>query len=208
MRLLLPVALACVCSLAPELASAQEKVAVASPVAAPAKARTKRARARLDPRKKHGKHGPGSAVVTFPGFRMLDGGASRVFVEVSKKVDIVESKTPARVSYRIKGAYAPTRTNRLPLITDFFRTPVGRVQLVEDGEDLELVIDLREPSEVEHRLVESEGGVVLQVDFSRTTRVEAAPAEATDGAVKEKAPAKRTTETTRIGGGAFGDPSL
>src|SRR5206468_12121349 len=85
---------------------------------------------------------PGAAVATFPGFKMLPDGSSRVFVEVSRKIDVTEHKAEGRITYRLKGAAVPIRTNRLPIDTSFFPTPVGRIQLVEEGDDADLVIEL------------------------------------------------------------------
>ena len=106
----------------------------------------------------------GGPVATFPGFRMLPDGSSRVFVQVSKKVDVSESKATGRVVYRMKGVQT-IQTNQYPLITGFFPTPVGKVQLVPQGGDLDMVIELRQPSDVKHRVMETERGIVVQVDF-------------------------------------------
>jgi hypothetical protein len=182
------------------MASAEEGDAVDPPLAKPLRF------SRFVGQKRHGKIGPNTPIATYPGFKMLPDGSSRVFVEVSRQVDIVETKSSSRVSYRLKGVFAPSKTNRLPLLTDFFRSPVGRVQLVDDGDDLELVIDLREASDVQHRLVQSEGGVVLQVDFSKSAEVDApAPAAPADGAVS--AHAKRTMQTRHIAPAATGSAS-
>jgi hypothetical protein len=69
---------------------------------------------------------------------------------------------------------------------------VSRVQLVESGDDLDLVIDLRESGDAKARIVESEGGFTLRVDFPKIARRQdptAAPA---------KPPAARPAETKRI----------
>ena len=139
-------------------------------------------------------------VATFPGFKVLPDGTSRVFVEVSKKVDITEHKAQGRVTYRMKGVSAPIRTNRLPLLTGFFASPVGRVQLVEEGSDVDLVIELRAPSEAQHKVIASEGGIVLQVDFPKAAgAIGPAPAAVSTPATPDRA--KRGTDTTTIQGG-------
>ena len=137
-------------------------------------------------------------VATYPGFRMLPDGGSRVFVSVSKKVPITEHKAQGRVVYRMRGVQAPIRTNRLPLLTSFFPTPVGRIQLVEQGTDLDLVIELRAPSEAKHQLLGADGGLLLQVDFPKAENLGVAPPVS---AAPEKPRAKRTTDTTSLGGG-------
>ena len=146
------------------------------------------------------------AIATFPGFRMLDGNASRVFLEVSRKVVITEHKAEGRIAYRMQGVGVPTRTNRLALVTTFFRSPVGRVQLVEGDDHLDLVIELRTPSQATHRLVESEGGVVLEVDFPAmagdTTAAVNPSRQGEIGVPKIADPnaARRATDTTTIKG--------
>ncbi|AKT41997.1 uncharacterized protein CMC5_062190 [Chondromyces crocatus] len=103
-------------------------------------------------------------VATYPGFRMLSGGSSRVFLQVNRKVDVVESKAAGRITYRLKGTHT-IQTNQYPLVTSFFPTPVGRVLLTPQGTDLDLVVELRVPSEAQHRVLETDQGMVLQVDF-------------------------------------------
>ncbi|WP_199694560.1 AMIN domain-containing protein, partial [Sorangium cellulosum] len=107
----------------------------------------------------------GRPVATFPGFRMLPTGGSRVFVQIhGGKVDVAESKAAGRLVYRMKGAGA-IQTNRFPLVTAFFATPVSQVQLVDQGNDLDMVIDLRAQTDATYRVIETDQGVVLQVDF-------------------------------------------
>lgn len=107
----------------------------------------------------------GRPVATFPGFRMLPTGGSRVFVQIhGGKVDVAESKAAGRLVYRMKGAGA-IQTNRFPLVTAFFATPVAQVQLVDQGNDLDMVIDLRAQTEATYRVIDTEQGVVIQVDF-------------------------------------------
>jgi hypothetical protein len=170
----------------------------AKPVARGAAAKPFRTRA--DFRKRKSAVPAGAAIVAFPGFNMLPDGSSRVFVELSRKADVTESKTPSRVTYRIKGAAAPTRTNRLPLITDFFPTPVSRVQLVEDGSDVNLVIDLREEAAPVQRIVDNDGAVRLQIDFPPSARSQEKPPGAGS---EEEAPAqdtaKRSMQTKSLG---------
>lgn len=105
-------------------------------------------------------------IASFPAFQMLANGVSRVSVEISEKVEVTEHQAAGRLTYRLKGVSVPTRTNRLPLETMFFQSPVSRVQLVEQEEaDLDLVIELSQPSTPTYKLVDTEGGVLLQVDF-------------------------------------------
>ena len=105
-------------------------------------------------------------VANFPSFRVLPDGSSRINVEVTAKVIVAERKAEGRLAYRLKGTSVPVRTNLLPLETGFFKTPVARATLVEvDEEDVELVIELRQPSAATYKVVETDAGMILQVDF-------------------------------------------
>ena len=110
-------------------------------------------------RKRRVKPAKFDVIATYPGFRMLEGGASRVELELSKAFpEITELRAEGRVTYRMQGVGAPISNNRRALLTSFFRTPVSRVQLVDGGEVLStLAIDLA-PSAFRHQVVESEGG--------------------------------------------------
>ena len=115
-------------------------------------------------------------VANFPAFRVQSDGSSRIHVEISEKVIVAERKAEGRLAYRIKGASVPVRTNLLPLETSFFNTPVARVMLVEVGdEDVELIVELRQPSAATYKVVETDAGMILQVDFPAPTARAPAP---------------------------------
>lgn len=154
--------------------------APAKPTAAPAPAKAPgKGGAAVGKKKKKGKEGPITGpIATYPGFRMLDGGGSRVLVTLSKKVDITEHKAEGKLTYRIQGVQVPTRTNRLPLLTSFFSTPVARAELVTRDGDVDLVIELRAASTAQFRVIETDKGAELQVDFPS---VAAATADTTEG---------------------------
>ncbi len=122
----------------------------------------KRPKARKAKKKRAVVKGP---VANFPSFRVLPDGSSRINLEVSEKVIVAERKAEGRLAYRLKNTQVPVQTNLLPLETSFFRTPVGRLMLVEVDDDIELVVELRQPSEATHRIVETDQGMILQVDF-------------------------------------------
>lgn len=106
---------------------------------------------------------PGPPTATYPGFRVLPGGDALIRVEVTKVVDVEEKQSPNVVVYRLKGARAPEKVNRLPLIAQHFPTRVSQVTLQQAGEDLDVVIELREPAKPEHRVIESLGQMILEV---------------------------------------------
>jgi hypothetical protein len=141
--------------------------AAAKPAAAPAKAVAKRGG--KGAKKKAAADAPvtGGPIATYPGFRMLDGGGSRVLVALSSKVSVTETKSEGKLTYHIAGVHVPTRTNKLPLLTSFFSTPVSRAELVERDSGADLVIDLRETAAPQYRVVETDKGAELQVDFPK-----------------------------------------
>ena len=48
--------------------------------------------------------GLGAPIATLPGFEMLADGASRFFVQLTKTVEVEETRTNNRLTYRLKGA--------------------------------------------------------------------------------------------------------
>ena len=151
--------------------AAPPKPAAAKP-AAPPPAPKKKASARRKP--KADKPAPLSpilgAVVTSPSFRMLDEGKSRVFLEVSQKVGVTEQKARGRVVYKLKGTLVPAKNSLRPLPTGFFPTPVGQIELAKQDDGAALIIELREPAEPSHRVIETPRGITLQVDFPAISR--------------------------------------
>ena len=136
---------------------------------------------------------PNTPLASYPAFRLLDDGQSRVAVEVSRKVTITEHKAQGRVVYRLDDVALPGHNAHLALPTGFFRTPVDRVGLVEQGNGVDLVIELREAVQPTYRVLDTPRGIVIQVDFPR-------PSGAGAGAEAPPAPAaaKRTGETKRL----------
>lgn len=153
---------------APKPAAPPAPKAAAAPAPRPAAAQPApkpAAKARVA-RKKKAKDAPITGpIATYPGFRMLDGGGSRVLVTLSKKVNVTEHKAQGKLTYRIQGVQVPTRTNRLPLLTTFFATPVSRAELVTRDGDVDLVIELRAAATPQFRVIETDKGAELQVDF-------------------------------------------
>lgn len=156
---------------------------VAGAAAHTAKAAPRGKTAKVDKKKKKGaKDAPITGpIATYPGFRMLDGGGSRVFVTLSKKVAITETKAAGKLTYKIQGVQVPTRTNRLALVTTFFATPVSRVELVERDADVDLVIEVKDATGAQYRIVENDRGAELQVDFPKVAMDPADTAAPSDG---------------------------
>ena len=102
---------------------------------------------------------------TFPGFRLLEGGGSRVFVKIEGRVGVTERRGPGQFVVALPGVSVPSRNDRRPLDTSFFPTPVSQVRLVPREGGADLVIELRQPSEMKLRVEELRDGVVVMIDF-------------------------------------------
>jgi hypothetical protein len=106
-------------------------------------------------------------VATFPGYHSLPDGRSQIYVEITQTVPVAESTAPGSITYRLKGARVTVRNNKNALITTHFTaTPVARARLVPDGNDLNLIIELRAKVTAIYRVVSSEAGTArLEVEF-------------------------------------------
>lgn len=140
-------------------------------------------------------------VCSSPTFQVLPNGTTRITLTVDGKVPIDEdSSAPAeakakkappkpakdakaakaeasappvafRRTYRVKGAQQPVRTSRMALPTTFFETSVERVQLVDDGADVLLVVELRQAANVIKKVTERETGVVLTLEVPKPQKI-------------------------------------
>jgi hypothetical protein len=107
-------------------------------------------------------------VATLPGFEMLPDGGSRVFVEVTRKVEVEERRTARVLTYVLKGARVVLRNNENALVTVHFNTPVTEARLLPRGNDLVLTIDLRADAAPSFRVIgEGAGATTLQIDFAK-----------------------------------------
>ena len=107
-----------------------------------------------------------AAVATFPGFRLLPDGSSRIYVELTRQVAVDERSADGKLIFVIHNARVPARNNRNALITTHFATPVGRARLLSSGADVQLIIDLRKHANATQKIVAGEnGGSRLEVDF-------------------------------------------
>jgi hypothetical protein len=165
-----------------------------------------------------------AAVATFPGFRLLPDGRSRIYVELTKAVSVEERRADALLVYVLRDARVPVRNNRNALITTHFATPVARARLLAKGPDLELVIDLRQTTAATHKVVASDnGGARLEVEFpagdyppapgifepapgKRKTREGGEPEASDQAAAPSAAPPSATAEPARDGSPARAEP--
>jgi hypothetical protein len=82
-------------------------------------------------------------LITWPGFQMRQDGTSRVFIQSTGVLTPQPSAAPAKFSVYLPGAKVAGNTNRLPLETRFFNTPVARVNIDVQREGVTLVLDMR-----------------------------------------------------------------
>ncbi len=135
----------------------------------------------------------------FPGFESLDGGGSRIFVELSKPVSVSEQASDLILTYSLGDVRIETGNDKNALETYFLETPVLRARLRRHKKDTVLEIVLRAQATAKHRVVETSGGARLEVDFppgkysidkDRDTAPEG-PRRGKDARRAKPAPAKR-----------------
>jgi hypothetical protein len=122
------------------------------------------------------------AMITWPGFQMRQDGTSRVFIQSTTALTPQPTAAGPRFSVYLPGAKVAGNTNRLPLETRFFNTPVSRVNIEVQRDGVTLVLDLR--AEVSP-VVSSERGPAgyyfLYIDLPKGTFVKTpAPAPTAD----------------------------
>jgi hypothetical protein len=106
------------------------------------------------------------SLVTFPGFRLLPEGRSRIYVELTRPVTFAERRNEKSLVYTLHGTRVLVRNNKNALITTHFATPVARARLISVGPDVELVIDLRKAVGATPKIVPGDNGTArLEIDF-------------------------------------------
>jgi hypothetical protein len=119
-------------------------------------------------------------VVTWPGFQMLEGGGSRVFVQMLKGTTVDQVLPPKRVAkppievspphlvYRFPKKVILLKNNLNPLITRAFDTPVDWVRMVRSKKSSYMVLKLREAEEPvrEEMLFTEDGYIFFFVEFA------------------------------------------
>ena len=82
-------------------------------------------------------------MITWPGFQMRQDGTSRVFIQSTNSLTQVTTTASSKFSVHLPGAKVAGNTNKLPLETRFFNTPVTRVNIEQGRDGVTLVLDLR-----------------------------------------------------------------
>jgi hypothetical protein len=138
-------------------------------------------------------------MITWPGFQMRQDGTSRVFIQSTTALTPQPSAAGPRFSVYLPGAKVAGNTNKLPLETRFFNTPVSRVNIEQQRDGVTLVLDLR--AEISP-VVSSERGPTgyyfLYIDLPKGTFVKT-PAPAQTAADVQPAPdhGKETSATAK-----------
>ena len=89
--------------------------------------------------------GKSPLTITWPGFQMRPDGTSRVFVQSTAALEPQIAQADGKFSLKFLGAQVAGATNRLPLETRFFNTPVTKVSILVGRDGVALVLDLRAP---------------------------------------------------------------
>lgn len=134
-----------------------------------------------------------TAVLTWTGFERLDAG-SRVFVQLSAAVEPEVVVAADKVVVTFPHTAVQIRNNRRKLITRFFKTPVDEVEIVRKGKTVQVVLELRWPSEPTWKTEPGANGYQLfvlefgDVGAKADTSVEGSPAQPPAQAEPEPVP--------------------
>jgi hypothetical protein len=149
-------------------------------------------------------HHPNEAVATFTGFEMLADGGSRLFVQLSRQVDVGQEKgdspfapsqkkgkkaraaaksdVVSRLRFVLRGTEVLNPMNEGALVTVHFNTPVVRARLVPAGRDLALVVELRADVTPQMKVVPAKDNTaILQIDFPQGAYLPAGASEPAPG---------------------------
>ncbi len=105
-------------------------------------------------------------VATFIGFRQLGSGRTLVYVELSKEVEPTLAARGKTLEYTFQGTRVTLRNNRRPLLARHFESVVHSAQLVPQGKDLKLVLQLRQETSPQSRIVRHARGATFEVELA------------------------------------------
>ncbi len=94
-----------------------------------------------------------------PEFSAREGRQARIRVRLSAESVVEQKGDDATIRFLLPGSKIPARTTTRPLVTTFFDTPLQGVQLVPSAAGGELILWLREPANVTHRVADRGNGV-------------------------------------------------
>ncbi len=105
--------------------------------------------------------------VTWPGFILLENGASRLFLQATESLRYSIKDKGTLVTLTIKDAKVFLTNNRNPLVTTHFNTPLKRAYLKKHKKTVQLVLELKVNTTPEIKQTTDEDGYnYLFVDFA------------------------------------------
>ena len=109
---------------------------------------------------------PGT-IARFPGFETKDDGGSRIFVDVSRSIQVQEHSSGLFLTFNMGDVHIEAGNDKNALETYFHNTPVLRARLKRHKKDTVLEIQLRADAKATSRVVETKQGTFrLEVDFA------------------------------------------
>jgi hypothetical protein len=100
-------------------------------------------------------------IATYPGFRMLAGGNSEVWLRVSQPVLVTRKRVENRLRYFMPGTQVGVYNNTNPLVTTHFNSPIAWARLRRVRGGAELIVQLRESIDALHATTREPGGTML-----------------------------------------------
>jgi hypothetical protein len=128
---------------------------------------------------------PGStpAAISWPGFQMQPDGSSRVFLQTTAPLDVHAVLMDGKVVMELGDAHVVGETNRFALYTQYFNTPVTRVEIQRTGKRTTLVLTLRAQIEPQVSSAQAPSGFhFVYLDFAAGSYLAAPPVALTDSA--------------------------
>jgi hypothetical protein len=134
--------------------------------------------------------GKGAAVITWPGFQMRPDGSSRVFIQSTTQLDPQPMASPGRYQLHLPGARIGDKTNRLPLDTRYFNTPVTKVSLSPGRSGATVSLELRADVTPQISTERGTGGeYFVYIELPKGSYVANATAQASNAANAGRTPA-------------------
>jgi hypothetical protein len=117
------------------------------------------------------KRDPNAPLASYPAFRMAPDGTSKVWVSVTRPVEVQVRRATGHVTFVLTGVQVGVRNNTNPLVTTHFNTPLERARLLPDRAGALLVLDLRETAEPTHKVTKGPYGMmVLEIALPKAQR--------------------------------------
>jgi hypothetical protein len=105
--------------------------------------------------------------ITWPGFTMKSDGGSRIFLQTNTPLEYSQKNKKKKITITFKKTKIFLSNNQNPLITQHFNTPLGRAYLKKHRKDAQLVLLLKQDTEVQIQQVAIEDGYnYVFIDFA------------------------------------------